>query len=286
MLYTKFQQFRPLPTYTNYPPYHTGLYLEDYFYHYINTNNIVLNRIFIPVSWTTCYIENKTHGLQEALNTLDPSLSYFTVSQHDDAIKEKLPKNTLKFCAGGNNGGIPIPLICSPIPSEDIEKYSSNKKDLLYSFIGSITHYTRSKMLKDLYNKPNSIIEISKWSINVYRNRYERYLQIALRSKFLLCPRGYGLNSFRLYESFQLGCVPVIITNQRFLPWEDELDWNNFAIIVNDSNNLENQLQNITEEKYQKMLSIGKKVYENYFTLDALCKNIIKRVNKTNDNSI
>lgn len=281
-----FEKYQPLPTYPNYPPYHTGMYLEEYFYNYLITNNIKINKIYIPVSWTTCYIQKNIDGLQSLLDSLDSNLSYFTVSQHDDAIKEKLPKNTITFCAGGNRGGIPIPLICSPIPSEDIKRYSFDKKDLLYSFIGSITHPIRSQMLKNLYNKPNSIIEISKWSIDVTKNRYKRYIEVSSRSKFLLCPRGYGLNSFRLYESFQLGCVPVIITDKRFLPWEDELDWSSFSVIVNDTTNLEYQLKNISNKKYQDMLLIGKKIYQKYFTMDALCKNIIKRVDKTNDNPI
>lgn len=272
----RFDKYRPLPKYPTYPPYHTGFYLENYFYNYFISNNIKTNRIYIPINWTTCYIENKTDGLQEILDSLDQSLSYFTVSQHDDAIKEKLPKNTKSFCAGGNSGGIPIPLVCSNIPLTDIP--TKTDRDLLCSFYGSITHPIRQKLVNQFKNKPNTIIHGHSWSININKNDYFNYVNTAVRSKFLLCPRGYGLQSFRQYESFQLGCVPVIITDNRFLPWEDELDWESFSIITNNINNLYEILQNISDKKYNDMLMIGQKLYNNYFTLEATCKNIIKRL--------
>ena len=71
-----FQDYRPEPQYPVYPPYHTGFYLEDYFYDWYCRNSIETDRVFIPVSWTTCYIDQKTQGLQEALNKLNPNDRY------------------------------------------------------------------------------------------------------------------------------------------------------------------------------------------------------------------
>lgn len=281
MILHQFDKYRPIPTYHPYPPYHKGLYLEDYFYYYYYNNNIQTQRILIPVSWTTLYIENKREGLQEVLDELNPNRSYFAISQFDNAIMEKLPPDTMKFCAGGNMGGIPIPLVCSPIPKEDI---ITNKRDLLCSFHGSITHYFRQYLAVTLADKKNVVIKNSVWSNKVSDENYRTYLDLASRSKFLLCPRGYGPHSFRVYESFQLGCVPVIITDIRFLPWEDELDWNTFAVVIdNNIGELYNILNNIPQEQYQKLLYTGQKLYKDYFTLEGTCKNIIKRL-KNNEN--
>ena len=60
-----------------------------------------VSQYLIPVFWTNCYLQNETAGLQELLDTLNPHFQYFCVSQHDDAINEKLPPNTLHFNAGG-----------------------------------------------------------------------------------------------------------------------------------------------------------------------------------------
>src|SRR5690606_4276283 len=51
------------------------------------------------------------------------------------------------------------------------------------------------------------------------------------RTVFALCPRGYGKTSFRLYESMQMGCVPVYIYDDPWLPYTDILDWSELAVL-------------------------------------------------------
>ena len=128
-----FSNLRPAPEYDIYPPYHEGLYLEDRFYELYKERDIILNRFYIPVFWTTCYCDNKISGLQDAINRLNPNMKYFTVAQHDDAIRETLPPDTICFNAGGNGGGIPIPLVCSPIKDEI--KPIVDKRDIFCSFV-------------------------------------------------------------------------------------------------------------------------------------------------------
>jgi len=276
MLEKIFEGYRPTPSYPTYPPYHTGLYLEDYFYDWYYKNDIDTQRILIPVSWTTCYIESRDSGLQEILDSLDQSKKYFSVCQFDDGIKHSLPKDTIQFNAGGNSGGIPVPLICSKIPAEDIEKFKSEKTKLC-SFTGSLTHPIRSKMYNEFIDKSDCEIFVKQWNASVKENEYESYLSSALKSKFLLCPRGYGLNSFRLYEAFQLGCVPVIISDNMFLPWEDELDWSEFSVLANNCEKLHFNLENISDSSYNTMLEVGQRLFEDYFSLWGMCKQIVKR---------
>jgi len=272
-----FEEFRPSPQYPTYPPYHKGLYLEDYFYDWYYKNKINSSRILIPVSWTTCYIDKKTAGLQDKLNALDKGKRYFTVCQHDDGIKESLPPDTVQFNAGGNSGGIPIPLVCSMM---DIIRIGRGIKTYLCSFVGSFTHDIRRQMLESFKNCSSCKIVIKNWSPSVQDDQLATFIEAALQSKFLLCPRGYGLNSFRLYESFQLGCVPVIITDKLFLPWEDELNWSDFSVIIDKENvgNIKNILENIDETIYDNMLSFGQMIFSDYFTLEGVCNQIVKRI--------
>lgn len=271
---TEFLSYRPTPTYPTYPPYHRGPYLEDYFYErHLAFGGV--GRTLIPVSWTTCYIERKTRGLQEALDGLDRDGSYFVVSQHDDAVRERLPPDTLKFCAGGNMGGIPIPLVCSPIPDEDLQ---SSERDLLCSFCGSATHRLRSDLEREFARAEDAVVKVKRWSPKVGEEEYRSYLGLASRSRFMLCPRGYGPNSFRLYESFQLGCVPVVISDVRFLPWEDELDWGRFAVVAEGAEGLYDRLRGITEDSYRGMLEVGRRVYDEYFSMEGACRQIMRRI--------
>lgn len=273
----RFADFRPSPTYPVYPPYHRGLYLEDYFYDWYRDAKESLNRTLIPVSWTTCHIEGKTRGLQEALNELDPSGKYFTVCQHDDGVQCVLPPDTIQFNAGGNSGGIAIPLVCYPLP---VMTRQEVQKEYLCSFVGSVTHPIRRKIAETLNAYQDCPIVMKGWSPSVSQIDLNIFINISLKSRYILCPRGYGLNSFRLYESFQLGAVPVIITDRPFLPWCDELDWNTFSVIIDEENipNIREILLSIKEEEYNSMLSTGQGLYSDYFTLEGVCEQIGKRV--------
>lgn len=278
MIFT-LDNLRPKPNYPTYPPYHNGDYIEDYFYNKFINENPIVSRNYIAISWTTLYCENKDFIIQSFLNNLDPSLKYFTVLQHDDAPRHILPPNTLCFSAGGNVSGsniIPIPLVCSKLPEIDTTK----EKIYTASFVGSATHRIRIKLAQQLISNSKYKIMLKNWSPHVDQLDFETFLDVSLQSKFIICPRGYGLNSFRLYEAFQLNRVPVIVTDKEYLPWADELKWNIFSVLIKEDDicNIEKIIDNISDEQYNEMLNEGKKIYKNYFTLDGVYKNIIKRL--------
>lgn len=271
-------EFRPNPNYPTYPPYHKGLYLEDYFINFWLNNRPETERTFIPISWTSYYNNGLDRSkLQEYLNSLPRNKKYFVVSQHDDAPSEILPPDTLIFSAGGNVKGenvIPIPLICSKMEIGNLQKH----KDIFCSFVGSKTHGIRNKLYsayKDKY-----YFSLDEWSSTISNNKLENFINITGRSKFSLCPRGYGASSFRLYEVMQLGTIPVYVSDTHYLPWTDELDWNEFCVLINGSeiHNLHNVLTEIDDKKYQQITLKIKEIYNKYFTLDGVCVNIEKRI--------
>jgi hypothetical protein len=275
-------ELRPTADYPIYPPYHTGLYLEEYFYDKYKDSN----REYIDIFWTNLYC-NKDYlnsdiiDIQKALSELDPNKKYFTVCQHDDGPKENLPEDTLIFSAGGrrtHGNIIPIPLICSPIPKELIGSYI--KKDLFASFVGSLTHNIREKLYYELKDKEGYSYNMCNWSNTVPQENLKYFIDISLRSKFVLCPRGYGPTSFRLYEAFQLNSVPVYISDIHYLPWVDELNWAEFCVIINeeDISNIDTILKSISDEDYNKMLIKGATIYNEYFSLSGVYSNIMKRL--------
>lgn len=279
MIHTR-NDLRPVPTYPVYPPYHIGDYIEDFFYKKFIEESPNVARDYIALSWTTLYCQNQDPGIQNFLNSLDQSKSYFTVCQHDDAPRHSLPPNTLCFSAGGNVSGsniIPIPLICSELSKELILK---EEKQYTASFVGSATHPIRIKMAQILFGKSDYQIWLKNWSSSVDKSEFKLFLELASKSKYMLCPRGYGLNSFRLYEAFQLNCVPVIITDKSYLPWQDELNWSEFSILIDETNlsHIDEILKNIDDDQYNKLLTTGKNIYSSYFTLNGMYDNIIKRL--------
>ena len=278
---------RPASISPTYPPYHTGEYLEEYFFRRWNEENIQSDREYIDVFWTNNFCNSMFAGQQyeNVQEQLDSVLSldgkYFTVSQFDDGPFEKFPEDTLIFSAGGNREGdniIPIPLICGSIPKELIP---NKEKTILASFVGSRnTHPIRMDMCNHLSGKEGYKISAGNWSTEVPMDNFKRFLDITCSSKFGLAPRGYGKSSFRMYEILQLGTVPVYISDVHYLPWSDELDWNDFCVPVNEDEieDIDAILKSIDDVEYNNLLENGKKVYEEYFTLEGMFKNIIKRI--------
>ena len=278
---------RPASISPTYPPYHTGEYLEEYFFKRWNEENIQIDRQYIDVFWTNNFCNSMFAGQQyeNVQEQLDSVLSldgkYFTVSQFDDGPFEKFPEDTLIFSAGGNREGdniIPIPLICGSIPKELIP---NKEKTILASFVGSRnTHPIRMDMCNHLSGKEGYEISAGNWSTTVPMDNFKKFLDITCSSKFGLAPRGYGKSSFRMYEILQLGTVPVYISDVHYLPWSDELDWNDFCVPVNEDEieDIDAILKSIDDVEYNNLLENGKKVYEEYFTLEGMFKNIIKRI--------
>ena len=287
MVYLKDEFLRPKAEYGIYPPYHRGLYLEEYFQKRWYEENIKSDRIYIDALWTNIYCNRSNipnyfnFDLQKYLkDNLDWDKKYFTVCQHDDGPFEDLPEDTLIFSAGGNRVKgkiIPIPLICAAIP---VQETTILEKNIFASFIGSMTHNIRQLMLMTLANKSDYFIKIANWNPNVTDENFKLFTNITRRSKFTLCPRGYGATSFRLYETLQLNSVPVYITDKEYKPWSDEINWNDFCILISEYEipYMDHILKSISDEKYNKLLQNGKFIYEKYFTQEGMFQNIKKRI--------
>jgi len=289
-----FAKLRPTPDYPPYPPYHKGKYLEEYFYNFYITNKSKFDDTgytLIPIYWTNCYntgVFTSTPGqnmlsrdiIQKHLDSLPPG-KYFTVSQHDDAVAEKLPVGTLSFEAGGNRSGIPIPLICSRL---DYNLCTEVKKDIFCSFVGSITHNIRNILYANYGHDKHFYFSPQHWNVNVQQSRFNEFIDVTKRSLFSLCPRGYGAQSFRLYEVLQLNSIPVFIYDKEWLPFKNEIDWNSFCVLVHvdEINSLKNKLLTYNRQQINDMIKRGREVYEKYFTLEGTCRQILKTLQREN----
>ncbi|QCR22175.1 exostosin family protein [Pontibacter sp. SGAir0037] len=142
-------------------------------------------------------------------------------------------------------------------------------KDFLFSFVGRNSHTIRDAIFKQEFNRKDIFINNTSDSFNLWdfpdRKLQEEYYNILLRSKFALCPRGFGVNSIRLFEAMKLGVSPVIVSNDFMLPLGPK--WDDFAIIVNENDILE--IETIVENyenKYQEMGYKAKENFEKYFS--------------------
>ncbi|KAL9246570.1 hypothetical protein vseg_020088 [Gypsophila vaccaria] len=88
-------------------------------------------------------------------------------------------------------------------------------------------------------------------------------------SKFCLHPAGDTPSSCRLFDAIVSHCVPVIVSDQIELPFEDELDYSEFSIFFSTEEALKpdymvNQLRNITKEKWLNMWNKLKNISHHY----------------------
>lgn len=267
------------------PPYHQGEYLEEYFYSFYLNNKNEFDKTgysLIPIFWSNItynvYVRHTDQAIiinriQTYLATL-PAAKYFAVSRHDNAPFVNLPDGTVSFAAGGNTGGIPLPLICSPIPVLDVER----EKDIFCSFVGSNTHSIRETLFRYCMHDSVFHIKHKEWSIDVSDTELMYFIDITTRSKFSLCPRGAAPSSFRMYEILQLNSIPVIVYDKKWLPFEDVIDYASFCVLVHEKEipYLKNILNNISDNQQCKMLQKGKEVYAKYFTLEGMCNQILQ----------
>jgi hypothetical protein len=270
----------------NYPPFKNGDTIEEYF---LKNLSHELNRKYIPALWTNMQTSKKMpiNKLQTILNKWiknNPCLNgYFTIVQHDDGVHLNLPKNTIVYgCCTGN---VPIPLIYED-KNNTLENYPKKKfseKNILCSFVGSITHNIRQQIYNLFHKNNNFYFVVNNWNISVPGNLQNTFLEVSSKSKFALAPRGYGRASFRFYELLQIGTIPIYIYDDiEWLPFKNKIDYNKFCISIHFSkiHTLEERLLKITEKKYNKMLEEYHKI-KNFFTLEGTTTEIFK-IEETN----
>jgi Exostosin family len=108
----------------------------------------------------------------------------------------------------------------------------------LFGFTGSITSPLRARLFETLAPRAaadRSLLRITEpiWSrIFTDENRSEklRYFDDLRQCKFVLCPRGNGISSVRLFESLEAGRVPVILSDAYVPP--AGIDWNTCSVQI------------------------------------------------------
>ena len=271
-----------------YPWHLTGPNAEDAYYAWCCKHQPKTRRIYIPIFWWNNSFWQSWNrqqadyvavpAVQEWIDThLDPSTKYYTVSNCDDGIYETLPDNVMVFSAGGT-GHVPIPLLSDPHPPRDCTK------DLLASFIGQLNPdrggpgtQIRQAMSEVFRARHDCIVE-QTWSAK--HASLEGFRDLMARSRFALCPRGYGRTSYRFYEAFDFGAVPVYIFDQLWLPYAARIAWGDIAVLCHAKrlDELPARLDAISEDRRQQMVENARAVHENYFTHEGRNRQIARMV--------
>ena len=233
---------------------------------------------FIPlfVYWVRVWIHDDTHQkyftfFDKVRELLSPKYLYITVNGNDDGIEGRsldrniVPDNLLIISPDGR-GHIPTLLFLREYNPRDFNISTDYQYDAM--FLGSYSHRIRIQMVGTFRSQLGSKF--------YYRNNIKWQTEYE-KAKFILCPRGYGRNSFRFAEVLQTGRVPVFFYNDvKWVPYDGFLNWSSFSIIANisDMNSVIDQIKNTSPEQIVEMRKTIHSLYEEYFTSNATMRHI------------
>jgi len=131
-------------------------------------------------------------------------------------------------------------------------------------------------------NESFFMINSGGWTNQVNDLLQTMFINATINSKFALAPRGYGRSSFRFFECFLLGTIPIYIWNDKnWLPFQDVIDYDKLCIVIhiNEIDQLEKILKNIDELKYNNMWKYYDEI-KHLFELEGMTKQIINNINQ------
>ena len=245
---------------------------------------------YLPIQWNAYHVSNgygkNLEPLQEYLYSLVneyPNQKWFTITQYAGGTLVKVDNCRIFSTGGGFNSpfGInstyeSIPLICDPHPG----KPADNKKYKV-GYAGRLdTHPIRQVM----YNKLQKCDDYKFYiDTNWKPDRYLDFREILFNSIFALAPRGFGPTSFRLYEAIEMGCIPIYIGDNFWLPFENEIDWKKLALLIkhDEIDSIPERVNSLIDSgEYKNYLEYGKIIHEKFFTWTSCLSTITKMVSK------
>jgi hypothetical protein len=167
--------------------------------------------------------------------------------------------------------------------SPQVTPQAGRNPDLLFSFLGRNCHPCRDTIFKTKYSRRDVLVEDTS-HFNAFTHSNEgkaadqrRYFEICQRSKFLLCPRGVGASSIRLFEALRLGIAPIIVSDA-WLPCAGP-DWKRCAIFVKerDAGRLE-EIVSEYESRWREMGAAAREVHDEFFAETAYFNFLISSI--------
>jgi hypothetical protein len=107
----------------------------------------------------------------------------------------------------------------------------------------------------------------------------ERMTDLLRSSRFGLVPAGDGWHSYRLMETMAMGVVPIIISDDWSLPFEDILNWAEFSISVPLANI--SHLPTIVEDHRGRACEMSDQVFQVYHQYMANGTQIVRGIDES-----
>ncbi|KAM0969314.1 hypothetical protein COP2_017970 [Malus domestica] len=199
---------------------------------------------------------------------------HFMASCHDWAPRislghSKLLKNFIRVLCNANTseGFKPQRDVSMPevyvLPRElgppDLGQAPNNRQILAF-FAGRVHGPIRTVLLHYWKDKDDEV------QVHEKLPQDQNYTKLMGQSKYCLCPSGFEVASPRAVEAIHAGCVPVLISDNYTLPFNDVLDWSQFSVQIPVAKipEIKTILRAIPYENYLKMQKRVSKVKRHF----------------------
>jgi hypothetical protein len=156
--------------------------------------------------------------------------------------------------------------------------FPTARADLLFSFMGRDGNSARERVLAlkspDAFIQDTSAMNFFGTDTASLDQQRRQYADIIARSRFVLCPRGAGPSSYRIFETMAAGRVPVILSDSWVPPRGPA--WDQCALIINESDI--GALPRILRDhapRFETMASAARCEWETWFAGDVLFHRMI-----------
>ena len=147
-------------------------------------------------------------------------------------------------------------------------KFSSKKKKILcLSNFSKKTHPLRRRFYKKIKHKKWITKQMKK--INI-----EHFYKQLNQCKFVICPRGNGLETYRFYDTLYSGAIPIVLKENILYDKFKTLP----VLILDTLEDLKNMTPQFLDEQY-KLLSKKHQSYQRLLDMDYWLKNICDHKN-------
>jgi len=171
--------------------------------------------------------------------------------------------------------------------NERITEYPTDLATLDYGFLGGMTAGVRSRIFHYFSqdNKASNTLfkcQGADWGKYFRRNDEadiikDEYVEFLKRTKFILCPRGYGVGTIRLFETMKAGRVPIVISDDYILPEGPE--WSSFALFVR-----EREIHRIPDlvrdnlHQWQRLAQFARREWQRFYSPDFILDHLVSTI--------
>lgn len=156
---------------------------------------------------------------------------------NEPVLREKSPVPVVSFCGLANPPNITshiksvVYLIDTLIRLGHTDVVPAKGENLRSRILRTVTD---SSLVKSSFIVRDQNLFIGADDTNSKVKLREEFIGNVLESDYVLCCRGSGNYSYRLYETLSLGRIPIIIDTDIALPFDDLIDWKQHAIWVSE----------------------------------------------------